>query len=281
MAILDLLPPFLLGLIEPGFLLYYAIAAYVKTLLFCLLRERTIPTDLRGRAFGAFWSQISGTRPDPQVPLVGSMALVPGIFAEARGTVLEIGPGSGNQTHYYEPAIDQIKVIYGAEPAKELHAMLKRNINDTELKGKYSILSADATKASIGRELMHKGVVKTEASVEGLFDTIICVRVLCSVPNLDGVVSDLHSLLKPGGQLLVLEHTANPWRSPKGSVVARLVQTMYMLLGWKYFVGDCSLTQDIEEALRHDAFGRWETVTIERHFGKKVLTYISGALIRR
>lgn len=281
MGVLELLPPFVLGLIEPGFLLYYAIRAYVKILVSGLVHEGRIPQDVRSRAFGSFWSQISGTRPDPSVPLAGSMALVPDLFAAARGTVLEVGPGSGNQTHYFEAASDQIKVIYGAEPAKDLHVILRRNVDSTQMSAKYRILSADATKASIARELVHEGVVKTEGSAEGIFDTIIAVRVLCSVPELDNVIEGLHSLLKPAGRLIVLEHTANPWRSAKGSIIARIVQTMYMLIGWKYFVGDCSLTRDIEDALRKDGKNRWESIDIERHFADKVFTYISGTLTKR
>lgn len=281
MAVMALFLPFVLGLIEPGFLLFYAVEAYVKTLAVSLYREQRIPQDLRGKAFGEFWSKISPGPPDPTVALAGSMALAPGLFSLASGNVLEIGPGSGNQTLYYEPAAEHIRAIYGAEPAKELHNMLKANVMGTKLASKYKILSADANKASIARELSREGVIKTEAAANGIFTTIVAVRVLCSVPNLDRVVEDLHSLLRPGGRLLILEHTVNPWRTAKGSLVARLVQSIYMFLGWKYFVGDCSLVVDTESALRKDAAQRWDSIDIERHFSEKVLTYISGTLVKK
>ncbi|KAK6370990.1 hypothetical protein LTR64_006236 [Lithohypha guttulata] len=271
MALLEMLPSFVLGLIDPGFILYYAVEAYIQTLLIGLREDGTIPSDLRGRAFGKFWTKISGAPPDPAVALVGSATLVPSTFAQAQGTVLEIGPGSGNQTLYYNPAAAQIKTIYGAEPAKELHKLLRKNADSTRVGPKYRIIGADATKASITRELLKDKVLEPGALANNMFDAIICVRVLCSVPNLEGTISDLHAMLKP----------ANAWRTTKGSVIARLVQTVYMLLGWSYFVGDCSLTRNIEQMLRKNTSERWETVSIERHFGKAVLTYISGSLVKK
>lgn len=281
MALLEMLPPFVLGLIDPGFILFYAVEAYTQTLLGGLRENGTIPSDLRGKAFGKFWTKISGAPPDPAVALVGSATLVPSTFVQAQGTVLEIGPGSGNQTLYYNPAAAQIRTIYGAEPAKELHKLLRKNVDSTKVGPKYRIIGADATKASITRELLKDKVLEPGAHANNMFDTIICVRVLCSVPNLEGTISDLHAMLKPGGKLLVVEHTANAWRTTKGSVIARLVQTVYMLLGWSYFVGDCSLTRNIEQMLRKNTSERWEAVSIERHFGKAVLTYISGSLVKK
>lgn len=282
MSFLNLMPSSMLPLIEPGILLYYAVHAYVTTLLSSLSHFQ-IPSlsQTRSNAFGTFWSTISGAPPDPSVSLAGSAALVPPLLARASGVVLDVGPGSGNLTGYFEPAATDIKAIYGAEPAVELHQLLRRNVAATKLAGKYTVLSADATGSSIARELAKAGVVSKAADASAMFDTIICIRVLCSVPNLESTLSDLHALLKPGGRLMVVEHTVNPWRTPKGSVVARLFQTMYMLVGWSYFVGDCSLTRDIERMLRTDSAKRWESVDIERHFGYAVFTYISGVLVKK
>lgn len=281
MPLLNLIPPFALGLIEPGFLLYYAVEAYVSTLLTSLRQSRRIPSDLRGRAFGKFWAKLTGAPPDPSVPLVGSGALIPPLLAQASGAVLEIGPGSGSLTGYYEPAAGQIRAIYGVEPATELHGLLRKNADATKLGPSYQIVSADATRASIARELVKGNVIRATDDADGMFDTVVCIRVLCSVPNLEATISDLHSLLKPGGKLLIVEHTVNAWRTPKGSLIARMFQTMYMLLGWSYFVGDCSLTRDIEDALRKDRARRWESIDIERHFGRAVFTYISGVLVKK
>lgn len=275
------LPPSILCLIEPGFLLYFAISAYVRVLFRELWQHGRIPPDLRGKAFGEFWTEVSGAPPDPSVPLAGSSALVPGLFAQARGVVLEVGPGSGNQAGYFNAAEGQIKRVYGAEPATELHQLIQKNVVGTPIGPKYTVISADATKASISSELIGAGLIKSVDDAEGIFDTILCIRVLCSVPNLERTITDLHALLRSGGTLLICEHTANPWKSSTGRILARLAQSLYMLLGWSYFVGDCSLTRHTEDMLRKDATRRWETIDIERHFGQAPLTYISGSLVKR
>lgn len=63
-------------------------------------------------------------------------------------------------------------------------------------------------------------------------------------------------------------------------MIARLVQTVYMLMGWSFFVGDCELTRNIEDELRKGSKARWESVNLERHFGSAVFTYISGVLVK-
>lgn len=280
MSLLNHLPPFLLSLIEPGILLTIAIRTYLTLLLPSLLRTGRPPPQLRSKAFGKFWETVSPI-PDPNLPLAGSATLIPPLLSLATGTVLDVGPGSGSLIPRFEPASQNITRIYGAEPATELHATLRRNADGTSLGSRYTVLSADATAAPIARELVRVGAITSPDAARNLFDTIICVRVLCSVPDLRGTITDLYGLLKPGGRLLVVEHTANPWRTRKGSVIARVVQSVYMLLGWSYFIGDCELTRDTEDELRRDAGRRWESVDIERHFGKAVLTYVSGVLVKK
>lgn len=272
-----------MGLALPSILLFHAIKAYVQTLSDGLRTNGRIPSDLRSKAFGKFWGGLSSVPPDPSAPLMGSAALVPPLLAQAEGVVLEVGPGTGDQTRYYEAAAAKIKKMYAAEPAKELHHLLRRNVDATKLGSKYVILAADGTKASILKELVEKNAYTTTelAQREGIFDTIVCIRVLCSVPDLEATISDLHEMLRPGGKLLILEHTANPWLTAKGSVIARLFQIIYTLLGWSYFVGDCSMNKHTEKMLRKDASSRWESVDIERHFGKAVLTYILGVLVKK
>lgn len=123
----------------------------------------------------------------------------------------------------------------------------------------------------------------TPEETGGVFDTIICVRVLCSVPNPEKVVGDLYSLLKPGGKLLVTEHVVNLWTTAKGSLIARFAQSFYEFLGWRWVMGSCRLTQDTESILRSvaDRDGGWETVELDRWFGKTVLPYLSGYLVKK
>lgn len=113
-----------------------------------------------------------------------------------------------------------------------------------------------------------------------IFDTIICCRVLCSVPNPLETVKTLHGLLKPGGKLLVVEHVVNPSRGPWGSSIARVLQQVYALLGWSFFVGDCHMLRDTEAMLSQA--GEWENGTqdLKLSFQWSCLPYVSGVLVK-
>lgn len=282
MSFLAYLPPFIQLLLEPSVILLAAIKAYAEILFLDLWSNGKYPKNLRDRAFGRFWVRFAESSPaDPSAPLVGSASLVPPLLAQARGLTLDIGPGSGKLVKYFEPAAEKIRRIYGVEPVIELHSSIRKNTADTEVGSKYEVLHASATRDSICQELVRLGVLQSTQDNPGIFDTIACVRVLCSVPDLDATISDLYALLKPGGKLLVCEHTVNRWKSSDGSIIARLGQQIYMLLGWSYFIGDCSLTRDIEGALRENMTARWQTVDLERKFGKCCLPYVHGTLTKK
>jgi len=54
------------------------------------------------------------------------------------GTVLEIGPGSGNQLPRYTAS--QITKIYGVEPNTSLHPELRENVRKLGLEEKYVLV---------------------------------------------------------------------------------------------------------------------------------------------
>lgn len=100
---------------------------------------------------------------------------------------------------------------------------------------------------------------------------------------MERTVHELYELLRPGGRLLITEHVVNPWRTAKGSIVARFVQAFYQLLGWSWFIGDCSLDRDTERVLRSAAEtdGGWDSIELERSFGWSAMPYISGTLVKK
>jgi len=197
---------------------------------------------------------------------------------------------------YLSARREHVKGIYGAEPCKGLHGELSARASMEGLDGKYHVLGCGVSAGELFPELRREGLLHDmdgDAGVEeqtqvikekgGIFDTIVCVRVLCSVPDLEQRVRELYTLLKPGGQLLVAEHVVNPWRTPKGSFIARLAQGVYELLGWQWFMGDCCMVRDTEGALRRAAEGDggWEVVDVERSFGWSAIPYISGVWIKK
>ncbi|KAH8433248.1 class I SAM-dependent methyltransferase [Aspergillus melleus] len=285
----------LLSLLEPGFLLAWAMSYYVKTSLAAVFQRGQILAPLletrrlRDEAFGKFWIKFSSNRegaiesaqppPDQSTPLTPpevqtSSDLIPPVLAQASGLVLDVGPGTGTQMPLLRsPAI---KAIYGAEPCHGLHEELRARADANGLGDKYFVLPCSVEGSELAPALQKHGLTRTN---EGVFDTIVCVRVLCSLPNMQQSLNELYALLRPGGKLLITEHVVNPWRTSKGSVVARVVQALYGALGWSFYIGDCCLNRDTEKALRQA--GEWESVELDRWFGRTVFPYISGVLVKK
>ncbi|PYH82447.1 phospholipid methyltransferase [Aspergillus uvarum CBS 121591] len=279
----------LASLLEPGQILSMAVKSYLIVCLEAILEGRILAPlletqRLRDEAFGRFWVAFSGQQQQQQQPtqdqpaeptaIQGSADLIPPLLATARGITLDLGPGTGTQMpHLRSPAIT---ALYGVEPCHHLHATLRVRAETEGVSEKYTILGCSAAPDQLVPVLQQRGLV---AAV----DTILCVRVLCSVPDLEGTVRGLYSLLKPGGRVIVVEHVVNSGLQGTGSVVARVVQGLYELLGWRWFVGDCCLTRDTEGALRGAAAedGGWERVELRRYFGEGVMPYVAGVLVKK
>ncbi|EED12916.1 conserved hypothetical protein [Talaromyces stipitatus ATCC 10500] len=306
MDIVDPPPSFseyVLGLVQPAVLLAWSFKHYavvVSETIF--LRGQILAPIFRSRqvrdeAFGRFWINFSVARDEKGTPIVdkdvpdpstlrGSSALIPDILSKARGVVLDVGPGSGTQMPYFADLATKEKAstIYGAEPCVGLHTELRQRILANGLDSKYHILSAAADKTQLVDALRREGV---QFNDEGIFDTIVCIRVLCSVPNPAQTISDLYSLLQPGGQMLIVEHVINPFslfgNRKGGNFLARVMQTVYTMLGWRFFIGDCDLLRDTETYLRNAAErdGGWKSFDLETRFTWSTLPYISGVLVKR
>ncbi|KAI7969482.1 hypothetical protein EIK77_005112 [Talaromyces pinophilus] len=250
-------------------------------------------SQVRDEAFGRFWIEFAGpqdvTINDEGVldisKLRASGALIPPLLKKARGVVLDIGPGTGTQMPFFiEPAAKNVSAIYGPEPCVGLHGELRKRIIAHGLESKYHILSTGAEKQQLVDALQREGVQVNDE--EGVFDTIVCIRVLCSVPDPEQTIAGLYSLLRPGGQMLIVEHVANPYSlfgRKGGDFFSKVMQTVYMALGWRYYVGDCHLNRDTETYLRKAAEkdGGWKSFELERRFAKSTLPYISGVLTKK
>ncbi|KAL4953070.1 S-adenosyl-L-methionine-dependent methyltransferase [Aspergillus filifer] len=316
------------ALIEPAMILKMAMYYYLETNAKAVLSGRVLApllnaNELRDEAFGRFWVAFSANREEQtptteeseQAPIQDASAalssqtaqspeddlspeikevqmssdLIPPILAQASGVTLDVGPGTGTQMSLLAKNRD-VSAIYGAEPCAGLHAELKRRAELNGLGGKYTILPCGVEKTQLAKEMQNAGLIEQNGKGTELFDTIVTIRVLCSVPHLQGTVSHLYDLLKPGGKLLVVEHVVNPWMSPKGSILARVMQGLYHALGWRWVMGDCCLNRDTEGVLRAvgkekekdgNGNGGWESVSVERWFERTCMVYVAGVFVKK
>ncbi|KAE8149497.1 hypothetical protein BDV25DRAFT_125842 [Aspergillus avenaceus] len=282
----SLRPQWLDGLVDASTMYSWASYHFART-LFTSLRQGIIPLSstqwqkIRDSSFSDFWLAFSAPSlaASPDAPVSNSASLVPLLLQKASGVVLDLGPGSGSQMpHLRSP---EIKTIYGAEPCTGLHDQLLAQATRFNMQDKYKILSCSAELEPLVSELEQHGLI-TEKNDTGVFDTVISVRVLCSVPNPEQTISDLYALLRPGGKMLICEHVVNPWRNG-GSFVARCFQFLFMKMGWSFLIGDCCLDRDtmalLVKAAERD--GGWEENALEVSAEYCLFPYVFGYLVKK
>jgi SAM-dependent methyltransferase len=203
-----------------------------------------LPSSVRTRAFTTFWTQcgpaLSTDPPAPLCPLLSSMS----------GTVLDLGPGSGEQLHLYPSS--QITKAYGIEPAVGLHLQLKGKAQAAGFtEQSYVVLDAGAQPESLVPALAKVGLLNTASgdAENGCFDYIVAIRVLCGVPQPQETLNGLYSLLKPGGSLIVSEHVVNE----TGRLEAWLQVFYEWIAGWRFWMAGCRLRQNTKEMIRQSA----------------------------
>ena len=182
---LRLLRPFLVLAISTFFLLLTAF----ELLTTLQLGKFTSWSAFQHAWFGRFWSYFG-----PMSKEVASPCVKP-LLGEARGVVLDIGPGSGLWLDLFSATNnDKITKIYGVEPNPEHHPALRAAVRGAGLDAVYEILPVGV------EDLENAGIPK------GSVDTIATIQVLCSVPGPQQILKQLYPYLKPGGQWLVYEH---------------------------------------------------------------------------
>jgi len=149
------------------------------------------------------------------------------LLLDLRGSVLEIGSGSGSALSRLSADIHYV----GLEPNSFLHDALREAIRARGFRD-FEIIGSTAEKMPFP---------------DSFFDAVISVRTMCSVHDLDGVISQIERVLKPGGVFIFTEHVAAPrgnWRRYLQQLVAPL---------WRRRMG-CSPAIDVEEAIRRAGF---------------------------
>lgn len=208
------------------------------------------------------------------------------INVKCHGKVLDVGPGSGFQLKRFKGAFQagRIERIYGVEPGVDMHDQLRAQAIRTfagDAPRIYKILSCGAQPTELVPALSVEGTIGQRT--QGLFDTIVCIRVLCGVPQPQETLDLFYRMLKPGGTIIFLEHVVNSgdWNR-NGSILARVVQYVYMLLGWSFWAGGCELTRDTLSMLRLAAKpdGGWTQEQVSEIKPQTAIPEIFGYMVK-
>ena len=149
------------------------------------------------------------------------------VLAGAEGRVLEIGIGAGPNLEFY-PAC--VKEILALEPSAKLIPMAQRAAGKSSISVKFLEGSAEAIPLELGT-----------------VDTVVMTWTLCSIPDAPQALREMRRVLKPGGQLLFVEHGQSPDASVK-KWQDRLTPL------WKRIAGGCHLNRPISGLLEQASF---------------------------
>lgn len=159
-----------------------------------------------------------------------------------------------------------------------MHHQLRQRAQKVGLGDKYKIMDCGAELDSLVPALHQEGLMEKDAGLStGIFDEIVCIRVLCGVDDIAATIDGLYRCLKPGGRFVVCEHVA--CRKPAGEVFQRL----YGLLGWSFWAGGCELRRDTARLLRDAAKmdDGWRTEELHLVDDWSSLPHIVGFFVKK
>lgn len=149
------------------------------------------------------------------------------IISAAEGRVLEIGIGSGVNIPLYRSPVSE---VLGLEPSPRLIAMAERAASGSSTPVTFIEGSAEAIPLD-----------------NGSVDTVVTTWTLCTVPRAIQALEEMRRVLKPGGQLLFVEHG----QAPEANV--RWWQDTLNPC-WKRIGGGCHLNRPIRNMIETSGF---------------------------
>lgn len=164
----------------------------------------------------------------------------------ARGSVLEVGIGTGLNLEHYDKA--RIERLVAVDPALEMHPLAR----------------ARAKRAGLTIELVGLSAEKLPFDA-ATFDTVLVTYALCTIPDPLAALLEMRRVLKRGGRLVFCEHGS----APDASV--REWQRRLTPL-WAKVAGGCHLDRDVPALLSTAGF---QSPDLEAAYlsGPRVLTY--------
>ena len=165
----------------------------------------------------------------------------------AIGDVVEIGVGPGLNLQYYN--LDTVNKVIGIDPSDELNKIAKKNANKVNLDIEFNLSSAES-------------IDLPTSSV----DSVVCTFSLCSIPNPQKALKEIHRILKPGGKYYFCEHGISPDLSTR--VFQNVTDIFYPKLS-----GGCHANRDIPKLISESGLKILEKDTMYLPGSVKFLGY--------
>ena len=164
----------------------------------------------------------------------------------ATGRVLEVGIGSGLNLPYYSNGVTE---VVGVDPSARLIAMARRAAGSLPFGVEFVDRSAEALPFD-----------------DHSFDSVVSTWTLCSIPDAGAALAEMRRVLKPGGELIFIEHGASPddrvasWQNRLNPI-------------WTRIAGGCQINKPIDTLITGSGFSITRLEAGYLVSGPKVLTF--------
>ena len=150
------------------------------------------------------------------------------LLQRARGRTVEVGSGTGANLPFYTDAVD---TVFATEPDRHMRRRLAARAEQI---------------AAPPIEVVDAGAERLPYE-SGSIDTVVTTLVLCTVPDPMASLREVMRVLRPGGELLFLEHVAH--LDPGVHKWQRRLEPF-----WRCFAEGCHLTRRTGEWMREVGF---------------------------
>ena len=146
----------------------------------------------------------------------------------AYGEVLEVGIGPGLNLSLYNNA--HVTKVWGLEPSIGMRARAKKNLEISPVPVEWLDLPGEQIPLS-----------------DNSVDSIVLTYTLCTIPDWQTAMQQMHRVLKPEGHLLFCEHG----KAPEADV-QKWQDRLNPL--WKKIAGGCNLNRPVKQMIENSGF---------------------------
>lgn len=150
------------------------------------------------------------------------------VVPKAKGTVLEVGIGSGLNLPFYDRTT--VKNIIGIDPGEGILKLGEERFDKMDIP--LEVLTESAEDIPLENNSV---------------DTVLLTWAGCSIPDIRTALTEMRRVLKPNGQLVFCEHGRS--NEPR---IAR--QQDWLNKVWPYFAGGCNVNRDFEALIKEAGF---------------------------
>ena len=144
------------------------------------------------------------------------------------GAVLEIGMGAGHNLPYYDT--QRVSSVVGIDPCRT----------------SWGLAQPRAQGLAVPLDFV-EGSAEDMPLEDAQFDSVLMTFSLCTIPNAQAALAEIHRVLKPGGQLVFCEHGQAP-----DDTVVKWQNRVNPL--WRRLLGGCNLNRPILDWIKGSGF---------------------------